>query len=522
MKRRDLLKAGASALLLGSACAAPGRQVVRAPPRDDERARRWTRVMTASPGDLDLEVHESRVDGRIPGALRGARYLLNGPGRLGYGRSLAHPFDGHGYVRAFQFTRDGGVSLRARFVQTPAFVVEEHAQRLVVPGIGTLPDPGPSLQGAPTLRNVANTTVLPFGDRLLCGWEGGHPFAVDRESLHTVGEESFDGALGEGATLAHFRVDPVTRRLVTLSLSMGLSTRLVFREFDDEGRLCTERATTVDGMSFVHDFVVTRRWYILARNPLSLDPAAFLRAKLHRGTLLDAITSDPAQVGGLLMIPREGAGEVQHRFVSVGGPLYAVHFANAFDDDNGVVVDVCAFPDVTFGTEFGYRGSTSPLLDPGLSDERQPQRLMRVRVHSSGQADLQQIARHALDFPRVDANREGLVASTLFAASRTEEAHCDPFDALAAVDLIDLEREEELWVPGAERYVGEPVFFPAEGAASHQDRRGYVVALVYDGARSSSTLVVLDAQKLGAGPIASAPLPLLPYGFHGYAETAPS
>lgn len=520
MKRRDLLKAGASTLLLGAACATPGRQVALPPPREEERARRWTRIVTASPGDLDLEVHESRVEGRIPAALRGARYLLNGPGRLGYGRSYAHPFDGHGYLRAFRFTRDGGVALRARFVQTPSFLVEEQAQRLVVPGIGTLPDPGPLVRNAPTLRNVANTTVLPFGERLLCGWEGGHPYSVEREGLHTVGEESFRGALGEGATLAHLRVDPSTGHLVTLTLSMGLSTRLVFREFDDDGRMVVERATTIEGMSFVHDFVVTPRWYVLARNPLRLDLPAFLRARLHQGTLLDAIGSDPSQAGGLVLVPREGAGELRHRIVAVERPLYVVHFGNAYDDGNELVVDVCAFPDVTFGTEFGYRGSTSALLDPGLSDERAPQRLVRVRVRAGGDVELRQIARHALDFPRVAANREGRVASTLFAAARADEAHCDPFDAIAAVDLVDLERDEEMWAPGEGRYVGEPVFFPLDGAASAEGRGGYVVTLVYDGARAMTTLVVLDAQRLKAGPLASVSLPLLPYGFHGHAEPA--
>ena len=472
--------------------------------------------MTASPGNLDIQTPATAVDGSIPPGLFGKSYLLNGPGRLGYGESLAHPFDGHGYLRSFRFHTDGSVSVKARFIETDVFRVEEKAQRIVVPGIGTLASPGPKIADAPGVRNVANTTVLPFADKLLCGWEGGMPWAVEPDTLRTLGPETFGDALQTGATLAHFRYDAALSRLVTLSPALGRQTQLTFREFDESGRLQVERSAHIDGMLFAHDFVMTTNWYILARNPLRIDIWAFVKAQLGTGTLLDAIASDPSLYGELVFIPRKGKGVVQARTIRAPRPIFAIHFANAFEAGDEVLVDVCAFEEVTFGNEFGYLGPLATYLDPGIPDERVPQRLVRVAAKpSTGEASVRQMAAHAIDFPGVDSRFSGQDASFALGATRVDLRHSDPFDAVASIDLHDEERPESIWAPGDGRYVGEPVFFPDD--ERDDPRAGHVVTIVYDGKNERSSLVILDNQNIDAGPVATLTLPLLPYGFHGFA-----
>ena len=518
MRRRDFVKNGSAFLLgLGGCTTTP-----ESAPRQKSVSHKldvdsWTRIMTASPGNLDLQVPASSVDGAIPTDLFGKSYLLNGPGRLGYGDKLTHPFDGHGYLRAFKFQPDGSVSLKARFIETDVFRVEEKAQRIVVPGIGTLASPGPKVENAPRVRNVANTTVLPFADQLLCGWEGGVPWAVEPETLRTLGPETFGGTLGAGATLAHFRYDATQSRLVTLSPSMGRQTQLTFREFDTSGQLQAERTAQIDGMLFAHDFVLTTNWYILARNPLRIDIWAFVKAQMGTGTLLDAIASDASLQGDLIFVPRKGKGLVQARSFPTPRPIFAIHFANAFEKDDEVLVDVCAFEEVTFGNEFGYLGAQVPYLDPSVPDQRAPQRLVRVAAKpSTGQTSVRQLAAHAIDFPGVDARFAGQNAVFAMGATRLDLQHSDPFDAIASIDVVDEERPDTLWVPGGGRYVGEPVFYPDH---AHADpRAGYLVSLVYDGKNERTTLVVLDHRNMQAGPIAAVPFPLLPYGFHGFAK----
>ena len=44
------------------------------------------------------------------------------------------------------------------------------------------------------MKNVANTSVLRWGGRLFCLWEGGDPYEIESRTLNTVGKfEVIDG-----------------------------------------------------------------------------------------------------------------------------------------------------------------------------------------------------------------------------------------------------------------------------------------------------------------------------------------
>lgn len=485
---------------------------VNAPPATaplPPRQRAWNATLAACPGDLDLAALV--VEGTIPAALRGGRYLLNGPGWMEIGGRLVHPFDGHGYLRAVRFSEAGGASLRARFVRTTAYVDEVRAGRLVHRGLATNPsDVWWRNLRAPGPRNVANTTVVPWAGRLLCGWEGGRPHALDPVTLDTLGEADFGGDLPPGALLAHMRVDPVAKRLVGLSLGMGRHTTLTFREFDTAGRGVATRTATIPSVLLAHDFVVTPRWYVLAGNPLTIDVPAFLAAKAGAGTLLQAVRPANGAPGTIHLVPRGREGEV--RTITVDRPLFAIHLANAFDravpgGEDDVVVDLCAFEAFTFGQEFGYQGQRAP-LDPALPEQRAPQRLGRVHVSAgSDTARWADLAPLGCDFPRVAARYEGHDAPAVYVAARKEPGRSDPFDSVARVGLRA--GGVSLWQAPADHFVGEPVFAPGAG------EEGWVLVMVYDGLGETSTLLVFESDRIDAGPVARVHLPLLPYGFHG-------
>ncbi|MBE2253506.1 MAG: carotenoid oxygenase family protein [Myxococcus sp.] len=475
------------------------------------RAQAWNQAMSARPGPLDLTVEASRVEGVIPHALRGGRLLSNGPGWTLIGGRLAHPFDGHGYLRAFEFKRDGSVQLRARFVQTPAFQSEDAAQRLTHRGLGTnlgdhfwqnvLRGTGP--------RNVANTTVVRWNGQLLAGWEGGAPYAVDAESLETRGEETLSGALAGQATLAHMKHDAALDRLVTCSIAMGRTSTLTFREFDAGGRLLHTRVAPMPGMLFAHDFVITPNWYLLASNPLRMKWGQVARALVGASTLMNAIASDGEAPGAVYLIPRTTQGPV--RTATLPGRAFVVHYGNAFERDGAVHLDACLFHDFEFGAEFGFQGPTAP-LDPGLPDARAPQRLFRITVPDGATTGTwRQLAPHGVDFPRVHPAHEGRQTPALFGATRADTRYSDPFDSVLRVDLRDVERPPTLWSAGGDVFVGEPIFVPSP----EHDEQGHVVVIVSDGLAQRTRLVVLDAANLEAGPVAQVPLPLLPIAFHG-------
>ena len=44
------------------------------------RAKAWNAVMTAEPGEKELEIPASTIEGALPPELAGGRHLQNGPG----------------------------------------------------------------------------------------------------------------------------------------------------------------------------------------------------------------------------------------------------------------------------------------------------------------------------------------------------------------------------------------------------------------------------------------------------------
>ncbi len=474
------------------------------------RTRSWNAAMAASPGSLDLTVEAAQVDGTIPPVLRGGRVLSNGPGWTQIGGRTAHPFDGHGYVRGFELLPDGSCRLRAEFVQTPSYVAEREANKLVHRGLATNPSDHfwQNISFGPP-RNVANTTIVPWGDRLLAGWEAGAPYALDPETFETRGEEHFGGVIAGTATLAHMRKDHQQGRLTLCSVAMGRRTTFTFRELDHEDRVVSTSAAEIDGMLFTHDYALAPSWFVLGGNPLRLKPGALAKSLLGAGTLLRAVAPDDRRPGMLHLVPRGGSGPA--REVTLPGPAFVVHFGNAFERDGDLIVDACVFERFEFGEEFGYSGPEQP-FDPSLPEARGPQRLVRITVpEGSDSATWERLTPHGVDFPRFHPEHEGRETPLLFGATRKDTRYSDPFDSIIGVDLRDRDRPTQLWTAPDTTFVGEPLFAPDP---EHEDR-GHILAILSDGLAERTTLAIFDATALAQGPVASIPLPLLPIAFHG-------
>lgn len=82
----------------------------------------------------------------------------------------------------------------AKYVRTEA-KMEEHdpatdTWRFTHRGPFSVLKGGRKLGNTKVMKNVANTSVLQWGGRLLCLWEGGDPYEIQPETLDTVGKFS--------------------------------------------------------------------------------------------------------------------------------------------------------------------------------------------------------------------------------------------------------------------------------------------------------------------------------------------
>lgn len=472
------------------------------------RTRAWNNALIASPGALDLDIPAVNIEGTIPKALFGGSLLSNGPGWNVIGGVNAHPFDGHGYVRRFHFAEDGSVKVRARFIETPSYLAEAKANRLMHRGFAT------NLDGAfwrnfgfGPGRNVANTTITRWNGRLLAGWENGAPYSLDPETLATHGEEHFDGAIKGLATLAHMKFDAAKDRLILCAVKRGRMTGLTFREVDRAGRVVHTHDAELGNFPFTHDYAMTSKWIVLGGNPLKFKPAELAKMLLGTSSLLRSLATNPEAPSVIHLISRDGG---PMRTVTLPGPAWIIHYGNAFERDGDVIVDASAFSAFEFGEEFGFSGPKLP-FDPTKMEVRGKQSLYRITIpRDATAAKWELLCDYGIDFPRFHPQHEGVETPALFGATRADQRYSDPFDSLIRVDLLNRDRVD-VWTAKDDQFTGEPIFVPDPSRPDH----GHVLSVVSDGSKLESLLHVFDAQKLSAGPIASVKLPLLPMAFHG-------
>jgi all-trans-8'-apo-beta-carotenal 15,15'-oxygenase len=86
----------------------------------------------------------------------------------------------------------------------------------------------------------------------------------------------------------------------------------------------------------------------------------------------------------------------------------------------------------------------------------------------------------------------------------------DPLQAIKKLDLQSGERR--VWSAAPRGFVSEPLMVPRPGASGEDD--GWVLCLVWNGARCASDLVILDAASLAEVAVLELPL-AVPHGLHG-------
>ncbi len=500
---------------------APSRPSGSANVADAAQGRGYDRADWASSyRNVGLELREEPVAaarGTIPAELSGTLYR-NGPGRLERGGHwVHHPFDGDGMITALRF-EGGRATLANRFVRTEGWCAEEEAGRWLYRGVFGSQKPGGPLANAFDLRmkNIANTHVVRLGDDLLALWEASSPHALDPDSLETRGITLLNGVLKPNeAFSAHPRFDPGHHgapRMVTFGVTTGPRSTVRLMEFATEGpeagRLLAERRDAFAGFAFLHDFAITPRWAVFLRNAMSFNPLPYV---LGLKGAAQCLASKPGEAGEFWLIPRPGAGDTDGSGSGVpvripAPPGFVFHHLNAFENEatGEVVVDSIVyddFPSVGPGTDF--REVDFDAIPAG--------RLWRFHLDPvSGGSRSEVLEERTCEFAMVNPARVGRPARYAWMAVAERERGNDPLQAIEKIDLDS--GEPRVWSAAPRGFVSEPVMVPRPGGASEDD--GWVLVLVWNGARCASDLVILDAASMAE--VAVLPLPLaVPHGLHG-------
>ncbi len=454
--------------------------------------------------------------GAIPPELVGTLYR-NGPGRLERGGQwVHHPFDGDGMITALRFA-GGKAELRNRFVRTEGWQAEELADKFLYRGVFGTQKPGGIAANAFDLRlkNIANTHVVRLGDQLLALWEAAEPHALDPDSLETRGLSLLDGVLKKGeAFSAHPRFDPGHHgapRMVTFGVKAGPRSTIRLMEFAVEddlaagvkaGQLLSDRSDSFSGFAFLHDFAITPNWAVFLQNAIAFNPLPYVAGRKGAAQCLQ---SQPGGQAKFWLIPRNGGAFAGQKPRIINAPDgFVFHHLNAWEEGESVVVESIYYADFpSIGPDEDFRSIDFELLPEGLLEQ------CRINLSDSTVATTR-LSERCCEFAMVNPEREGLPCRFAWMAVAERETGNDPLQAIKKLDLQSGERR--VWSAAPRGFVSEPLMVPRPGATAEDD--GWVLCLVWNGARCASDLVILDAASLAEVAVLELPL-AVPHGLHG-------
>lgn len=440
-----------------------------------------------------------RIEGELPTALDGT-LLRNGPGHLTIGDDALHYFDGLGMVASLTL-REGAARFANRHVRSKLYEAEMRAGRQLARRFFTNRPGGGVLDV--TFGDTAQHDVIAFGDELVATGDSKH-HRLRRDTLETLGEDRWGGLVGERDLMGPMpRVDAATGTLLGFVVKLGMLRRdeIVFVELDRARRVIRTASTRLArSFAVVHDLAFTDRWFVTSEMPGSVSPWAVARGKVPAfyATRWDG---GPALI---TMVARDGSGEV----VRVEGPkdvALVLHIANAFDDGDRVVLDVCAY-DRVFDVAFLYPPGMRERVRPDATGSPNPtlQRWV-VDVAKRSIVDVAVFPDARGDLPVVPAARRGRACRYVYLTTPDEPDGEIP-DPNALVYLRRLTKADcetgrvATWTAPRGQLVSQPGFAPRPGATDEDD--GWLLSWVLDLVAGETHVAVLDARRIADGPVA--------------------
>ncbi|KAI3876139.1 hypothetical protein MKW98_029091 [Papaver atlanticum] len=240
------------------------------------------------------------------------------------------------------------------------------------------------------MKNVANTSVLKWGGKLLCLWEGGDPYEIDIENGHldTVGifdlinrhhlqpediasggvnqisedakEVSGDGGGGfwdfaasvvkpilhgifkmpPKRLLSHYKIDPTLDRLLTVSCNaedmLIPRSSFTFYEFDSNFKLLQKQEFDIPEHMMIHDWAFTETHYVLFGNRIKLDVPGSMLALSGLSPMITALSVNPNKpTSPIYVLPRflDKVKSNRDWTIPVEAPsqMWVLHAGNAFE-----------------------------------------------------------------------------------------------------------------------------------------------------------------------------------------------
>lgn len=437
-----------------------------------------------------------QVIGQVPTDLNGL-YVRNGPNPFFPPQWRYHAFDGDGMLHAVQF-KSGQVTYKNRWVRTAALQEEQAAGQALWQGIK---EPWRADRPDEPMKNTSNTDVKYHAGRLISMWyRSGMPYAVDPDTLETLGPADFDGSISRIS--AHSRPDEHTGELLFFDYSLT-APYMQYGVIGPDRQLVHKIDVDLPGPRLPHDMAVTERYTILHDFPLWPDAQALAAGRYK-------VRFHPDQPTRFGVLPRHGQAHEIRWFTAK--PTYMLHVVNAWEEGDDIVM---------VGTPYRLHEDEN-----GQPDARRLERTINQRQRDFMLYEWRLNLRTGETQERVIddvLNTEFPVINSLYQGRKNRHAYLVLFPQGGKEEprfpgLVKYDLETGGYVAfsaGPQFFYNEPGFAPRDNAQSEDD--GYLITLVWNPVDERSEIQIFDAKgaKMCEGPVARIIMPRrIPHGFH--------
>jgi all-trans-8'-apo-beta-carotenal 15,15'-oxygenase len=257
-----------------------------------------------------------------------------------------------------------------------------------------------------------------------------------------------------------------------------------------------------------HDFVLTQNHLVFCLGPILVHP---LKMILGFASFDGALEWDGGRPTLILLVPRDGRGAP--RWIETE-PFFQFHFANGFEQDSAIVLDLTRYPDYLAVGDALRNFWRSAWSADGMAG------LVRLRVDLANGAVTSDAFPTGIanEFPRINPQRVASPYRFAYIANNGPSRQTGLQQRITRVDVATGQTVSHDFGPSG--YAGEPVFIPSRTGGEEDD--GIVVTLVFDADEGRTSIVGLDARDLAARPLFVARLKHhVPFSLHGTFVAAP-
>lgn len=325
-----------------------------------------------------------------------------------------------------------------------------------------------------------------------------YPVIFDPQTLQTIGRFEYRDEVQGQISIAHPHLDFQRREVISYVTQLSLkSTYHVYRMSTNSSQRQIIASVPVQEAAYMHTFGLTENFVILVEFPLFFNP---LKMALSLKSVAENFEWKPERGTRFLIINRHDGSVV----TAHAQAFFAFHHVNAFEQGNEIMLDIPAYLaqaiiDGFFLSEL--RNATDRVVTGG--------ELRRYRILVDGSSVAYEVISDTpIELPRINYRRCNTQPYRFAYGVSNQQPH-NFNDSLVKVNVQ--QGTTKIWRESG-CYPGEPIFAATPNATNEDE--GVILSVVVDTHKSSSFLLVLDAQSFTE--IARAEIPhLIPFHFHG-------